>query len=259
MRVLFAIFLLVSSIYAVENIGTSTYIGTSSVNNSATEYNSFDEEFSVKNTEEEIDPLSGYNRLMTEFNDVFYIYLLNPTAKGYSCVAPKEARLAISNFFENLFFPIRLINNLLQFKFQNSLEETERFVINSTIGILGFMDVAKDQYNINPHNEDFGQTLGYYGVGSGFHVVLPFLGPSNLRDMVGIFGDSWANPISYIDSRSANLLDSDEESIYATSFHVINKASLHLNEYENIKKDAVDLYPFLKNFYESRREKLIKE
>lgn len=219
----------------------------------------FEQEFSGAKEQALFDPLSGYNTVMTQFNDTFYVYFLKPTAQGYAYVVPAPAREGISNVFDNLLFPIRFINNALQFKIQNSIEELGRFVINSTLGIAGFIDVARSEFNLQPHPEDFGQTLGYYGIGNGFHVVLPFLGPSNLRDMVGLVGDSWASPLSYIESRHANLLDSDEESWMATGLFVINKTSLHIEEYDALKKDAIELYPFLRSLYESRRTKLISE
>lgn len=218
----------------------------------------FETEFNAKPVNL-FDPLSGYNEIMTSFNDNLYEYILRPTAEGYSYVVPEMARHGVSNFFDNLFFPIRLVNNLLQLKFQYSLEETERFVLNSTMGILGFRDVANEELGIRAHKEDFGQTLGFYGLGSGFHVVLPILGPSNIRDIVGLVGDYWLNPLNYIESRDANLLDNSEESLYVTSYFIINEISLHVKEYENIKKDAIELYPFLRSLYESRRNKLISE
>jgi phospholipid-binding lipoprotein MlaA len=219
----------------------------------------FEAEFSQKNHEALFDPLSGYNTLMTSFNDSFYEYLLKPTAKGYAYVVPQMARNGISNFFDNLFFPIRFVNNLLQFKFYNAWEETERFALNSTMGILGFRDVAGEELGIQAHDEDFGQTLGSYGVGSGFHIVLPILGPSNVRDVVGLVGDYWLNPLSYIEARDANMVDNTDESLEVTAFHTINRTSLHYQEYDSLKKDAIELYPFLRDVYESRRNKLIKE
>ncbi|MDD4505588.1 MAG: VacJ family lipoprotein [Sulfurospirillaceae bacterium] len=254
MRILFLTFITVFTLFGTEYINPTPYVSTS-----ATSGDDFEKEFTAKEETNLFDPLSGYNEVMTTINDKFYVYLLRPTAVGYSYVVPELARTGISNFFENLFFPIRFINNLLQFKFQNSFEELERFALNSTIGILGFMDVAKDEFGIQAHSEDLGQTLGYYGVGNGFHVVLPLLGPSNVRDMAGIFGDSWVNPINYIESRHANLVDNNDESLYITLFHTINKTSLHVEEFDNLRKDAIELYPFLRNLYESRRTKLISE
>ena len=247
MRLLLACLLSLSFLVAAQ---TST-AGTNGNEDLETEFNTKSEEI--------FDPLSGYNELMTSFNDNFYEYILRPTAEGYSYIVPEMARNGVSNFFDNLFFPIRLVNNLLQFKFNNSLEETERFVLNSTMGILGFRDVADEELGIKEHKEDFGQTLGFYGVGSGFHVVLPILGPSNVRDIVGLAGDYWLNPINYIESRDANLLDNTAESFYVTAYYTINETSLHVKEYENIKKDAIELYPFLRSLYESRRNKLISE
>ena len=218
-----------------------------------------DGEFTNPKDETLFDPLSGYNEMMTSFNDTVYVYALRPLAQGYASILPRPAREGIGNAFENLLFPVRLVNNLLQFKFQNSIEELGRFVINSTIGILGFMDVAQSEFGLKPHNEDFGQTLGFYGLGGGFHVVLPFLGPSNGRDIVGLVGDTWASPLSYIEERDANLLDSSEEEWALKGFSGLNKISLHVDEIDALRKDAIDLYPLLRSIYESRRVKQISE
>jgi len=216
-------------------------------------------EFSTSKEETLFDPLSGYNEVMTSFNDGVYEYVLKPISQSYAYVMPKPARESIDNAFDNLLFPIRFINNLLQLKVQNSFEELGRFVINSTLGIAGFIDVASSEFGLKKHDEDFGQTLGFYGLGSGFHVVLPLLGPSNIRDIVGIVGDTWANPLSYIESRNANLLDSSEEEFILKGIKGVNFTSLHVEEYDALKKDAIELYPFIRNFYESRRTKLISE
>ena len=216
-------------------------------------------EFSADKEETLFDPLSGYNRIMTTFNDNVYEYVLKPTAQGYAYIVPQPAREGIANVADNLLFPIRFINNILQLKFQNSMEELGRFVINSTLGLVGFMDVASSDFGLKPHSEDLGQTLGFYGVGGGFHIVLPFLGPSNARDVVGLFGDSWANPLSYVEARNANLLDSFEEELLLKGFLAVNQTSLRFEEYDSFKKDAIDLYPFLRNLYESRRNKRISE
>ncbi len=216
----------------------------------------FAEEFAVK---EVYDPLSGYNRFMTKFNDTFYTYILDPVARGYRAVLHKEVRSSIGNFFHNLLYPVRLVNNVLQLKFKNAMEETGRFVVNSTIGILGLFDPAKAWLEWEPHEEDFGQTLGFYGVGGGFHVVLPFLGPSNLRDMFSMYPDAEVDPNYYVPKRGYNLVSNDMETIGLISLEKVNFTSQHIGEYEDLKKDAVDLYPFLRDIYEQHREKLIKE
>ncbi|AFL67768.1 MlaA family lipoprotein [Sulfurospirillum barnesii] len=229
------------------------------VEKTASQSEDFDKEFNDTHSSTLFDPLSNYNEMMTSVNDSFYEYILKPTAEGYSMVVPQMTRRGISNFFDNLMFPIRFVNNLLQLKFLNALEESERFVLNSTMGILGFRDVASEELNIKAHDEDFGQTLGFYGIGSGFHIVLPLLGPSNARDVVGLSGDMWLNPMNYIEARHANLFKNQEHALGATALYTINKTSLHVKEYDQLKKDAIELYPFLRNLYESRRNKLIHE
>lgn len=222
--------------------------------------NTFSDEFNDEKIEV-FDPLSGYNRVMTSFNDKVYIYVFDPVTRGYNAVIPEVARSGLSNFFDNLLFPIRFVNNLLQFKFKNSAEELGRFLINSTFGLLGFMDPASDQLGWKEHNEDFGQTLGFYGVGSGFHIVLPILGPSNLRDAFGLVADGYVSPLNYYGNNDLNykIPNNDEQSIYIATGKQINKESFNLGRYQNLKKDALDLYPFLRNIYEQKRERDIKE
>ncbi len=227
-------------------------------NDELDELDEFDSEFEEED-EEKSDPLRGYNIVMTNFNDGFYTNVFDPVARGYNYVIPESVRRSINNFFHNLMYPIRFINNILQGKFANATEETGRFVVNTTVGLLGLFDPAKEYLEWEPHNEDFGQTLGYWGVGSGYHIVLPFLGPSNMRDMFSMYPDSLANPVVYNDDRSYNLTKNKKDSIGAVVYGKLNDGSLHLGEYEDLKKDAVDLYPFLRDIYEQRREQLIKE
>lgn len=220
-------------------------------------FDDFEEEIKV---EKRVDPLSGFNRAMTSFNDTAYEYLLGPVSKTYKNVVHHDVRKGVRNFFHNLFFPIRFVNNLLQLKFHNALEETERFCLNTTLGFGGFYDISEEQFKIYPHNEDFGQTLGYWGVGGGFHIVWPFFGPSNLRDSIGSFGvDSYLNPTSYYEDRGDNLVDSYENSMGLKLFEQVNSISFTYKNYETMKKDAIDLYPYLRDSYEQYREKQIEE
>lgn len=222
----------------------------------------FEEEFSVQETNNTIDPLSGYNRVMTSFNDVVMIYLINPIAGAYAYVMPQPIRIGVSNAIDNIQFPIRFANNLLQGKFQNSSDELERFIINSTVGVAGLMDVATNHMTtpIPAHDEDFGQTLGHYGVGSGFHIVLPFFGPSNVRDVVGFVADGYTSPLVYIENlEKYKIPNNRDQSIGIITVDVINKTSLHLGEYESLKEDAIDLYPFFRDTYEQKRNSDIAE
>ncbi len=222
----------------------------------------FEAEFEAEETSNVSDPLSDYNSAMTSFNDKVIIYALTPVSEAYAYVVPQPLRLGVSNFIHNINFPVRLINNLLQLKFQNSSDEIERFIINSTVGLAGLMDPAKNHMKIPilPHNEDFGQTLGHYGVGSGFHIVLPFFGPSNVRDLAGITLDAYASPLVNVKGwENYKIPNNLGQSIGIVTVHLINKNSLHLGEYESLKKDAIDLYPFLRDVYEQKRAADIAE
>jgi phospholipid-binding lipoprotein MlaA len=214
----------------------------------------FEDEFATQDSVEKNDPLSGYNKIMTSFNDKVFTYALDPISRGYAYVLPQSVRESLSNAIHNIEFPIRFANNLLQGKFKNSADELGRFVFNSTIGLGGLFDPASSQLNIPAHNEDFGQTLGYYGIGSGFHVVLPFLGPSNVRDIVGLTADAYTSPLVYQKGlKRYKVPNNYGQGIAIYAGKIINKNSLHLGAYESLKKDAIDLYPFLRDIYEEKR------
>ncbi len=218
----------------------------------------FSDEFSAE-TEELFDPLSGYNRLMTGFNDGLYVYVLDPVLfRGYNYI-PEQARISVNNFFENLYYPVSLVNNVFQLKLSHTGSETLRFVINSTLGVLGLFDPARSWFGLEPHQEDFGQTLGHYGVGSGFHIVLPFFGPTNLRDLSGDFIDFYVNPIYYVDVRGYNFVNNTYQGWAVISYKQFNKMSIHTKEYDNVRQDALDLYPFIRDLYEQNRQKQIEE
>ena len=220
------------------------------------------DEFITEELEEnDFDPLEPYNRFMTEFNDVAYIYLLNPLADGYEFITNEAIRDSISNVIYNVQFPIRFTNNLLQLKFEASVIELSRFIINSTIGVVGIFDVAQSEFNLNPKNEDFGQTLGFYGVGEGFHVVLPLLGPSNVRDIVGFSVDSITNPfsISYNEAVAYKIPKNAVEELAITGFKTLNSLPQKMDQYTAIKSGSLDLYPILKEFYNKKRENEIEK
>lgn len=220
----------------------------------------FEEEFKVSN-QEVFDPLSGYNRAMTSFNDGFYTHVLSPVSKSYAYAVPEVARTGINNFFTNLMFPVRFVNNLLQFKFENASKELGRFVVNTIWGLGGFMDQATNTLGMEIYDEDFGQTLGYWGVKEGFHVVLPFLGPSNLRDIVGLSVDSLASPTSQMGHNTVpyKIPEDTWQELGIESFDTVNTYSFHPDLYNNLKKDALDLYPYLRDIYTQKRNKEIAE
>jgi len=220
----------------------------------------FDDEYEEEPTITKNDPLSGYNRMMTSFNNTLFIYLFNPISEGYAYILPEAIRISLSHFVHNIQFPIRFTNNLLQGKFQNTSDELGRFVINTTVGIGGLFDPATVYMQIPTHDEDFGQTLGYYGFEAGYHVVLPFLGPSNIRDIIGLIADGYASPLNYTNLlRKYKLPKNYLQSAGIYGLNMINKNALNLGAYESLKKDAIDLYPFLRDIYEQKRTADIAE
>ncbi len=220
----------------------------------------FENEFTDETQTPLIDPLSGYNEFMTDINDVMITYILNPVSEAYGYILPQPIRIGISNAFHNIQFPIRFVNNLLQGKFQNVADETGRFVINSTIGLAGLMDPAEEYMHISAHDEDFGQTLGFYGVEPGFHIVLPFFGPSNVRDLIGLSVDAYVSPLVNVRGlEEYKIPDNFSESAAIAAWYFINKNSLEPGQYESLKKDALELYPFLRDIYEQKRVEEIKE
>jgi phospholipid-binding lipoprotein MlaA len=200
------------------------------------------------------DPIEPWNRAMYHFNDKFYFWLLKPTAQGYKYVIPETFRIIFSNFYENIMMPVRFVNNLLQGKPDYAGRELVRFVINSTVGVAGFRDVAKDGFEITGRKADFGQTLGKYGIGSGFYIVWPILGPSNPRDTVGWVGDLFLKPTTYLSSEWL-----DPELIAITAHEKVNYFSFHIGDYETLKKAAIDPYIAMRDAYVQYRKKLLEQ
>ena len=159
-----------------------------------------DYEDEISGDETIADPLEPWNRFWFRFNNFFYLNVAKPVYRGYSAITPRDFRSGMKNFFRNLLFPVRFANNILQFRFMEAGVEFGRFVINTTT-TLGFADVARDKKTIvpvDPSGEDFGQTLGRWGIGHGFYIVWPFIGPSSPRDTLGRIGDLFADPFFYV-------------------------------------------------------------
>jgi len=189
------------------------------------------------------DPIEPVNRGIFWVNDKLYFYLFKPVARGLRIV-PEPARVSLRNFISNLTTPIRLINCLLQLKGRDAATEITRFVVNSTVGIAGLFDPASSN-GLAKKEEDLGQTFGHYGLGSGPYLVLPILGPSNLRDGVGRIGDLFLDPLTYIltDAETLGLKVVDAE----------NELSLDKDTYEGIVKHEIAPYLFIRDAYEQNR------
>jgi phospholipid-binding lipoprotein MlaA len=198
------------------------------------------------------DPWEPFNRAMFTFNDRLYFWVLKPVAEGYSAVLPEPARVSVGNFFSNLRSPIRFANCLLQANFIGAATELFRFMLNSTIGLAGLFDPAGgEEIGLLRQDEDFGQTLGSYGVGQGFYIVWPFLGPSSPRDTLGTVGDYFAYPISYLDPWYVWTA--------VRGYQAINDTSLSIGDYEAMKEAAIDPYLAIRNAYIQYRQKKVEE
>ncbi len=198
------------------------------------------------------DPLEPINRVFFHFNDKLYFWVLKPISRVYKAVIPPPLRKGIRNAFYNIRMPMRFVNDVLQGKPQKAGAELARFVINSTVGIGGLVDVADREFHLRPHDEDLGQTFGRYGMGPGIYINWPIFGPSSPRDTVGMVGDFFLDPIFYL---SPDLVT--EVGIGAGE--KVNRTSLSLGEYEDLKASAVDPYIAVRNAYYQHRKAQVKE
>jgi phospholipid-binding lipoprotein MlaA len=196
------------------------------------------------------DPLEPMNRAFFEFNDKLYFWALKPVATGYKTVVPEEARVCVRNFFNNLAFPVRFANNLFQGKFFGAFEETCGFLVNSTVGLGGLADIAT-AVDLKRHDEDLGQTLAVHGAGPAFYIYWPFFGPSTLRDTIGMAGDIFLDPLTY--------LGDYWYAPYSRGLNVVNETSLRIGDYESLKKAALDPYVALRDAYYQNRLSKIRE
>ena len=197
------------------------------------------------------DPIEPFNRLMHRFNDRLYFWLLKPVAEGYKEAVPEPARISVKNFYYHLLFPIRFVNCVLQADLTGAGSEAGRFAINTVWGVGGLLDPSSNQgIELPKQNADFGQTLGLYGVGHGFYIVWPFLGPSSPRDSVDIAGEYVLDPLSYFTPWYTSL--------GKRPLKMINNASLSLGDYEAVIEAAIDPYIAIRNGYIQYRMKEVQ-
>jgi len=197
------------------------------------------------------DSIEGFNRGVFAFNDGFITYVFSPINTVYTGFFPPDIRAGFGNFYRNLGYPVRLINALLQFKFDKMAKETASFALNTVFGVGGLFNVTRNMESLQSSPEDFSQTLAFYGVGSGTYLVLPILGPTTLRDTLGSVADSFAHPLTYVtpDSAKYGLIGHDKG----------NAASAQLPAYKSIKEESFDHYTSMKDVYFQYRIGLEKE
>jgi len=194
------------------------------------------------------DPFESFNRAVYTFNDTLDKAILKPVAQGYNAALPNPVNKGVSNFFSNLDDVVVVFNDLLQLKIGQALSDTARVFFNSTIGIFGLIDVASGM-DLPKHDEDLGQSFGYWGIDTGPYLVIPFLGPSDIRDAVGRVGDAYVDPLNDItpDGTRNGLLLLEGVDI---------RAGL-LSASKVLKEAALDEYLFVRDAYLQRRENLV--
>ena len=199
------------------------------------------------------DPLEGWNRAMFVLNDGIITYVARPISTAYTAVTPDAFRSGFSNFFTNLLFPVRFINNLLQGKGTAAGQEFGKFIVNTTMGVGGFVNFT------NLHHpelramdsEDFGQTLGVWGIGEGIYLYWPFLGPSSARDTVGLVGDWAADPATWVRPWWAPWA--------IKGFRTANELEEILDLYDDVAKASIEPYTAVRDaFIQYRRSKIAK-
>jgi phospholipid-binding lipoprotein MlaA len=200
----------------------------------------------------ESDPWEGFNEVMFNFNrDILDRYILKPVATAWDFVLPDPVQKSVHNFFDNLAVVRRVMNNALQLKFEGAGKEVARFAINSTVGVAGLFDVAKDGFGIEQSDEDTGQTFGVWGAAPGPYLVLPFLPPLTVRDGIGLLFDTAMTPYIYFVPWYANLGGS--------MTNTVNERSLNLDRFERVAETTIDLYSAVRNAYLQRRAAAIRQ
>lgn len=197
------------------------------------------------------DPLEPWNRLVFFLNDRLYFALVKPVAQVYGLIVPEWGRVRVRNVFDNLKTPVRFVSSLLQGKMKGAGNELARFLLNSSLGMGGMFDVADYNLQLKNSDQDVGLALGHYGVGEGFFIVWPFLGPSSARDSVGMAGDFFLSPVSYITPL--------EDWLAVRSYQFENDVSLRIGDYEDLTESSLDPYVAMKDAYSEYRRNKVEE
>ena len=195
------------------------------------------------------DPLEPLNRATWRFNDTVDRTIAQPVARGYNRVVPRPVRTGIANFFANLGDIPVMLNNFAQLRFADGMSDLMRIALNSSFGVLGVLDIATPA-GLPAHEQDFGLTLGHYGVASGPYLVLPLFGPSTFRDAAGFGVDQYANPVSYAEPRARNIL-------WGVNF--VSSRARYLNATDLLEEAALDKYLFVRDAWLARRQSKLDE
>lgn len=195
------------------------------------------------------DPLESLNRVIFGFNEIIYGILINPIAKTYNAAVPQTVRTSVSNLVDHVGSPITLVNDILQWEWTRAMTTIARFLVNTVVGFGGLADVAADS-GLEEHQEDFGQTLAVYGMGEGFYLVLPILGPSNPRDAVGKYlVDPYFDPLGLWLENT----DRDTERYVRMGVTGLDEYAAIVDELERIRRTSVDYYAAIRSLYRQKR------
>jgi len=227
-------------------------INSSAYSSESDKVNTNSDDFKTSVYEDEVyDPLEEFNRVIFGFNNVADKVILEPAAKGYKKL-PSPIQLGISNFLNNLKLPLVVVNQILQGQFENASDSTGRFLINSTAGVLGLIDVA-EKIGLEQQQEDFGQTLATWGIGDGFYIVLPIFGPSNIRDTAGMILTYVTDPVN------AYAISENEEWILParTATNALDQRSRIIDEVNALRNNSIDYYAAVRSSYYQNRKAAI--
>ena len=198
------------------------------------------------------DPVEPFNRAMYSVNDVLILYVLEPAAKVQKAVVPWEFRTIIRNMFQNIRFPVRFVNSLLQAKWEKASDEFASFFLNTTVGFLGMADIAASYPGLQQSPEDMGQTFAVWGWDESAFLTLPFFGPSTVRDAVGKLPDVLLDPLFWI-------VEGIPLAVGMRVGETVNATTFRIGDYEAIKKASIDPYIAIRNGFVQNRNKLIGE
>ncbi|MEA3333301.1 MAG: VacJ family lipoprotein [Pseudomonadota bacterium] len=246
----YLVILILLSSFLIVNLGSATLVCQAAADDIVAdndEYSEYDAEVGGLS-----DPLEMVNRPVFTFNDRLRLWILEPTARGYRKVTPRMFRAGLLNFFDNLLEPTRFINCLLQGRFNAAGETFMRFALNSTVGVGGLMDPATFD-GMKTHERRFASTFAHYGIHSGPYLVLPFFGPSDLRGIFGLVGNTLTQPLFYI-LRSEPLV-----AVAVEGSKSVNHVSFRLGEYEKMISGALDPYVAVRDAYEQHQQKVMGE
>ncbi len=199
------------------------------------------------------DPLETINRFIFAFDLTLDVFIFKPIAVIYRTVLPVEARNSVRNVIRNLRSPVVLANDLFQGETDRAETTAMRFLINSTVGVLGILDVA-DGWGYPYHDEDFGQTLAVRGAGEGFYLVLPIFGPSSLRDSIGLVVDTFLDPLTYV----GRAYDVENALLARTAIGGIDMRARNIDAIDNLQKDSIDFYARIRSLYRQTRANAIR-